>query len=145
MSPAAHRVLAWLCLALMTLSGLIPAQGVVLCIEEDGRASIEMKSASSRCAGCPGNEAAEIKVPHAMPASGGNVCPCVDIAVPGSSEAQNAPSRSAEPKLSPCVFHAVEIGFLEPTELATAERVPPLHAPRVADSLACIRSVILLV
>ena len=38
------RFVAWLCLALMSLAGLTPAQGFVLCIEADGCVSIEIKA-----------------------------------------------------------------------------------------------------
>jgi len=132
----------------MTLAGLTPAQGLVICLEEDGRASIEFKETSRPCDGCPEDAAAGAELREASdsqaPQAAG-ACPCVDIEVPGPSDAQALSSRSADTGLETCIAARLEICVLTPSALAAPVRGPPWRTPRVADSLACIRSVILLV
>ena len=138
-----HRLTAWLCLALVLLTGLTPVQGFVVCIEEDGCVSIEIKAADASCGGCEGHEGGESPVQAAATRSEGTACPCIDLAVPGSPEQQLVQSRSIEVLVGPWIAPPPEIRVQHATPMVTAGRGPPPCIPRVADSWAHIRTVVL--
>ena len=140
-----HRLTAWLCLALMLLTGLTPAQGFVVCIEDDGCVSIEFKSVVASCGGCEGHEASDSPVQTAATSSEEAPCPCIDLAVPGSPEQQLAQSRSIEVHVGPSIAPPPEIRVQHATPTVAAGRGPPACIPRVADSWAHIRTVVLLI
>lgn len=144
MEPLRTRIVAWLCLALVLLTGLTPAQGFVVCIEEDGCVSIELKAADADCGGCEGHEESDAPDQSAATSSD-DPCPCIDLAVPSSPEQQLSQSRSVEIHLGPWIAPPPEIRFEHATPTVTAGRGPPPRTPRVADSWAHIRTVVLLV
>lgn len=145
MRPFHTRFVAWLCLALMLLTGLTPAQGFVVCIEEDGCVSIEIKAPISDCEGCVGHERDGAPQESVSNSSTDSVCPCDDYVVPGVPDDQVVAKRSLEFQVGPWIAPAMELSVVQPTIAATSERGPPPRAPRVAQTLAHIRTVILLV
>lgn len=139
------RLTAWLSLALVFLTGLIPGQGVVVCIEDDGCVSIEMKAVDASCDGCEGHEESG-PLAQGAPASSEDVpCPCIDLAIPGSPEQQLAKASSVDVHVGPWVAPPPEIPVQHATPTATAGRGPPPCIPRVAGSWEHIRTVVLLV
>lgn len=140
-----HRLAAWLCLALLLLTGLIPVKGVVVCIEDDGCVSIETKAADASCGGCEGHGDGESPIQAEATQSEETGCPCIDLAVPGSPEQQLAQSRSIEIHVGPWIAPPPEIRVQHATPTVTAGRGPPPRIPRVADCWAHIRTVVLLV
>lgn len=140
-----HRLLAWLCLALVLLTGLTPAQGFVVCIEDDGCVSIEIKAEDANCGGCEWHEESDNPVQAAATSSDDEPCPCIDLAVPGSPEQQLAKSRSVEVHVGSWIAPPPEIRVQHATPSVTAGRGLPPCIPRVADSWAHIRTVVLLV
>lgn len=144
MEPLCTRFVAWLCLALVLLTGLTPAHGFVVCIEDDGCVSIELKAADANCGGCEGHEESNAPVQSAATSSD-DPCPCIDLAVPSSPEQQLSQSRSVEIHVGPWIAPPPEIRFEHATPTVAAGRGPPPCTPRVADSWAHIRTVVLLV
>lgn len=139
------RLVAWLCLALTLLTGLTPAQGFVVCIEEDGCVSIEFKVADASCGDCEGHEESNSPVQAAAASSDDAPCPCIDLEVLSSPERQLSQSRSVELHVGPWIAPRPEIRVQHATSAVTAGRVPPPGLPRVADSWEHIRTVVLLV
>jgi hypothetical protein len=140
-----QRATVWLCLAVAVLTGLTPAQGFVLCLEPDGDVCIEVASSAETCGGCvvdrhdaePGSQQV---VPTDDPC-----CPCLDLPVPGFSQDRQVLPTALEFQLGPW------IAYVEPLVLAS---IPSLRAtacgtrgtePRPPDSLALIRTVVLLI
>jgi len=140
-----HRFTAWLCLALVLVTGSTPARGFVVCIENDGCVSIEIKAAYEDCDGCDGHDERDASEPVATASNDGEPCPCLDLVVPGYAEHQAAQLRSID----------VHVGaWLAPPSVAwpiyaapetTNGRGPPPCPPRVADTLVHVRTVVLLV
>lgn len=140
-----HRLTAWLCLALMLLTGLTPAQRFVVCIEKDGCVSIEVKAADAKCRGCERHAESDTRVQSAATSSDGAPCRCSDLALRASPEQRLAQSRSAEVVVGPRIAPAPEIRVPHATPTITAGRGPHPWIPRAADSLAHLRTVVLLV
>lgn len=136
---------AWLCLALILLTGLTPAQGFVLCIEADGCVSVELKASDAICGGCEGHDEGEPAVQTGAPSGEGDPCECVDLAVPKAADQQAKPSRPAEIHVGAWIAPAPEVRVQQVFLAALAGRGPPTHVPRVADALTHHRSVVLLV
>lgn len=139
------RFTAWLCLALALFAGVSPAQGFVLCIEQDGCVSIEVKATDADCGGCDAHVEDEApSQPDACPDEE-PACPCIDLAVPGSPGELVTQIRTVE----------VQVGHWtapSPTQWAqhialdaTPSRGPPCYLPRVCETLAQIRTVVLLI
>jgi hypothetical protein len=137
MSPLLQRLTAWLCLATALLTGSVPAQGFVLCIEGDGCVRFELVSASEECGGC------DAHVDEAQSAQRGerlgeDSCPCVDLLLRVSPETTRLLPAWIPLPPAPRVS-CVPAGFqLRPSPA-------PRAAPRPPDSLTLIRSVVLLV
>jgi hypothetical protein len=143
--PLIPRLSAWLCLALALLSWLAPAQGFVVCIEDDGCVSIEIKVAVGDCAGCEGHDEGDTPIPLAGTPSDVAPCPCVDFAVPGSAQDLLAKYRFGEFQIGVWLAALPETRLQSAPSALSAGRAPPACVPRVAVSLAHIRSVVLLV
>jgi hypothetical protein len=143
MDSLRNRCAALLCLALVTLVGLTPAQGFVVCIEADGCVSIEIKAAEPSCASCEGHEPWDL-TEDSDPTTVSE-CPCVDYVVPGFPEGNAFKKGSVEFLAGPWTAPTVEILVGQRTLPSRSERGPPPRTPRVARTLAHIRSVILLV
>ena len=145
MEPFRTHFLAWLCLALTLLTGLTPTQGIVVCIEEDGCVSIEVKAGDANCVDCDGHEESNSPVQAAATSSDDAPCPCIDIEVPSSPAQQLSQSRSIELHVGPWIAPPPEFRAQHATPTVTAGRGPPPCIPRVADSWENIRTVVLLV
>jgi hypothetical protein len=140
-----QRATVWLCLAIAVLTGLTPAQGVVLCLEPDGDLCVEVATAAETCSGCvvdshdiaPDSDQA---VPTQEPC-----CSCLDLPVPGFSQDRQIVAKSIEFQFGPWVAAPepfVPMAIPSPHRTAYGTRG---EVPRPPDSLALIRSVILLV
>jgi hypothetical protein len=145
LTPALHRITAWLCLALALLAGAAPAQGFVLCVEPDGCVSVELSATRDHCGSCEVHVLDGVgAIPGAATRAAAN-CPCIDLTVPGSAEDRWLQPKSPDaPRLkgfagsaAPFAPHGTRAPFLL--------RAPSLEVPRSPDSLRSIRSVVLLV
>ena len=145
MLPLHSRFVAWLCLALMFLTGLTPAQGFVVCIEADGCVSIEVKAADQNCGTCEGHEPNDLASETVSDPTTTPECPCVDYVVPGYPDERALTRCSFDLQVGPWVAPAAELHVVQPTPATESERGPPPRTPRVSQTLAHIRSVILLV
>lgn len=138
------RLAAWLCLALALFTGLAPAQGIVLCLEPDGCVSLDLAAAAEHCSCC------EVHAPGALPQAGAarvlddEDCACVDVAVCGPAQSRWSQPRSITPQMGawipPCA-DPLRAVLVPPAPEARAARA---EVPRPKDSLALIRSVVLL-
>ena len=136
MYPLLQRLTAWLCLATALLTGSVPMQGLVLCIEGDGCVRFELVGALEECGDCGAHED-EAPASQQGELRGEDSCPCVDLQLPVSPETTRllpawiplppAPRIACVPAFVPRTTHA------------------PRAAPRPPDSLTRIRSVVLLV
>jgi len=141
MRSSFHTLAAWLVLVAYLVSGIASGRGLVVCLEADGSATLEL--ASSGCAGCPGS---------AQDASGADSrsnelasCPCLDVPVPFGNGELRTQSRSGE-----------RVGFPACAELPASWSAlaldPHSHAlrlerssahPRPPPCLAHVRTVVL--
>lgn len=143
MRPLPPRLIAWLCLVLTLLTGLTPAQGLVLCVEDDGCISIEVKASAVECAGCSGHERGEQPADSVSDASSTPECPCVDYVVPSFPDEHFVASRLVHVQIGQCIPLAVELRIVQPVAAAADQRGPPPRVPREVQTLAHIRTVIL--
>ncbi|MCC7171382.1 MAG: hypothetical protein IT459_13120 [Planctomycetes bacterium] len=139
-----HRLTAWLCLALVLFSGLTPAEGFVVCIEDDGCVSIEVKATDPNCDGCEGHDEADTLVRATANSSEYAPCPCLDLEVPRSPE-RLAQSLGNEVHVGPWIAPPPEVRVQHASPTLSVGCGPPACIPRVSDSLAHIRTVVLLV
>lgn len=133
-----HTLTTWLVLVAYMLSGISPAQQLVVCLEPDGGIVLEA-ALDSGCTPCGETE-------DSAPDSellAAECCPCVDIPLPSQGEGPQAKPRASDAQspwaavLPPSCPSTV--AWVEPVEL-------PLGAgdqPRPAQRLALIRTVIL--
>ncbi len=136
---------AWLCLAVALLTGITPAQGLMLCLESDGCVRIEIASSAPECGGCEGHEEdAAPATPSARGADDG-ACPCVDLPIPGATQEQRVQPKPIEFQLGPWVPAASPIVSSPFVAALLASRAPPTEVPRPLESVALIRTVVLLV
>ena len=140
-----QRTTAWLCLVIALLSGITPAQGLVLCIERDGCVSFEVKAFDANCAGCDGHEADKALSSVAAQATSDAGCPCIDLGVPDTTQDQGLLPGATAFRIGAWIALPLEIfphliGSAADTLRATAAEVP-----RSPESLALIRTVVLLV
>lgn len=142
MPSIVQRMTAWLCLAVVLLAGVLPAQGFVLCIEADG--CVEVKSSDASCDGCYGHEVEA--APSAVLASAAQdaPCPCIDLAVPGTSQDRRVLPKPIGFQIGPCLAPRLEVLGGTFGVGAGPPRSPPATAPRPPESLALIRTVVLL-
>ena len=121
--------------------GISPGQAFVLCLEPDGAMTVELASDANRCGGCPEgtNGSREVTVPAVDPSD----CPCIDIPLFLGGEQNKLKLTQIDLPVSP-------LGALPPATVLTREPVVVTYlsrpdTPRPAQSLALIRSVVLLV
>ncbi len=139
------RILAWLCIALVLLTGVAPAQGVVLCIEADGCVRVEAMTSAADCENCDGHEPSSQPrrtQPTTAPDAG---CPCIDLEVPGSPQGRRVPPRPIEFEAGPWLMPRLALFSLPLDSVAVSLCTTLTEAPRPPESLAHIRSVVLLV
>lgn len=143
MSLILRRLTAWLCLALLVLTGVTPAQGLLVCVEGDGCVKIELQTAAGNCGDCCAQELERESGRGCDVTSESTPCPCIDVELPGSRDAQNAPARGAGLELGARFVVPLE-SAIERTAPAPRIASPRIHVvPRVAHSLAHIRTVVL--
>jgi hypothetical protein len=138
-----ERIAACLCLVLAIASGLVPTQAFVLCIEPDGRVSLEAVDPAGTCGGClPGTDsgaAATSAVPGLEVA-----CPCVDLTLAVASQDTRLLAKRVElPDNAWTPLPALSIRH-RPWHHARSDE-SSARTPRASDSLARIRTVVLLV
>ena len=145
LTPALHRIAAWLCLMAALVTGVTPAQGFVLCMEPDGCISVEIAAGTDHCVGCEAHVAGGAGSFAPVPATAETDCPCVDFAVPGSTKDQSLQPKAADAPLLRWLA-------MLPTSVASPLaktlplfRVPRVGVPRPSDTLLLIRTVVLLV
>lgn len=136
MHCALHKLTTWLVLVAYMLSGISPAQQLVICLEPDGSVVLEAAEEGG-CTPCGTEEASDEAVLAA------ECCPCVDIPLPTQDEGPQARPKSLDLQGS---WTAVPPPSW-PASLATVER-PEIEffrasRPRPAQRLELIRTVIL--
>jgi hypothetical protein len=140
MPPIFQRLTAFFCLAVVLVTGLTPSNGFVICLEPDGCVSIEVETSASECGGCEGHEATDAE----STAVSGDACPCLDLPIPGSSEDRRLERKSLGFRLA--AFEAPASAIAEILQSAPSlHRSPRSDAPRPPETLALIRTVVLLV
>lgn len=140
-----ERITGWLCLILTLLTGAVPARSFVVCIEPDGRVSLEAADAAGKCGACePHGFVASRSPVSAVPALDA-ACPCVDVTVAVSVQDPRAqPKRFAPTEAWPATL-LPSTRFVRPMEpIALSVRPDRLGEP-VPDRWTLIRSVVLLV
>lgn len=131
-----RRTLAtWLALVAFLLSGLAPAQALVVCVEADG--SVSLEDAAGRCGPCaPGGTRSAAQ-------AGDEGCPCVDIPLPVASDEHPAGRAPLDPPARagaiPPPAPVPPAGAL-PGRARELVRGPP---PRPPGDLALLRTVLL--
>ncbi|MBK7645353.1 MAG: hypothetical protein IPJ19_20335 [Planctomycetes bacterium] len=139
-----QRMTAWLCLAVAFLTGLAPAQGCVLCVQSDGRVGVDFATPAEHCQCCEDHEhiaAPEARSEHALCDS---CCECLDLPVSGTLQDRLCKPRPITPQLGPWIPPSA-VPLREALELReTNACVARVEAPRPPDSLALIRTVVLL-
>lgn len=147
LGPSLHRLTTWLCLVATLLMGISPGQALVLCLEPDGSMTVELASGAIRCGGCPEGASCpegksgsrEVTVPAVDPSD----CPCIDIPLVLGGEQDKLKLKQIDLPVSPLpALPAATVLTLEPAVVACPSRP---DTPRPAQSLALIRSVVLLV
>jgi len=140
-----RRATAWLCLAVALLTGLSPAQGFVICLEPDGCVSFEIPSAAETCGGCGNHQEGDTSTKTVVRGAEVVDCPCIDLPVPSSSQDRRLQRKSIE--LEPGSWIADPSSSPAPPFFPAPPTVGAVRpeAPRPAESLDLIRSVVLLV
>ena len=145
MSAILQRMTAWLCLAATFLTGLTPAQGLVLCVQPNGRVSVDLVSPAEHCQCCDDHE--QVTTAEALPSRGlGDVCcECLDLPVSGTLQDRVNQSRPIAPQLGPWIAPKPGTVLVSLVLIAPVSRAARDGVPRAPDSLALIRSVVLLI
>ncbi len=145
------HVTAWLCLVLALVSGLTPAQGVVLCVEPDGGLCVETATGAAKCSDCDVEECGTDPSSSAAPAdqhvvqAAEDECPCLDLAIAGTSQDRRIQPRPSKLDLSLPFAVAYPQIALPAYAMPAPTLVPSREVPHPPDLLALIRTVVLLV
>lgn len=147
MAPSIRqRMIAWLCLGIVLLTGVAPAQGFVLCIEADGCIRVEVRTRGASCTDCESHEPNSTSEPSASSSSSREEdCACIDLSVPGSMLERRVPPKAnvnaadLSKALTPTVL------FQPFSWIVVQVYRLPHRVPRPPDSIHLIRSVVLLV
>lgn len=102
-----HRLTAWLALVALLWMGVVPSQGLVLCLEPDGTIALECADVKLACEACD-QPASEDGAQDRMVSPASECCACLDIPVSGSSKTRVAPV-SAKPSIDLAPAPAVEL------------------------------------
>jgi hypothetical protein len=138
-----QRIATWLCLALTLFTGVVPARGMVLCLEADGCVSIEIKAGGRDCGGCDEHLDEQDATASEPIDDHDGTCPCVDFDVPGASAVP--PLRGKTNALHVDGFALAPAAAAVPVRAPRFERgVCASLRPRPPDTLRLIRSVVLL-
>jgi hypothetical protein len=139
-----QKIAAWLCLVLAVLTGAVPAQSFVLCIEPDGCVSFEAADAGGKCGGCESHEVTPRSPVSAVP-SLDTVCPCVDVTVAVSVRDERAQLKSSAPAHAALTGPFLAVASLPPIESIGQPIRPDRTVGPPQNRLTLIRSVVLLV
>lgn len=132
-----HKLTTWLVLVAYMLSGVSPAQQLVVCLEPDGSVVLEAAE-DGACTPCGPEESSQEVEQLAA-----ECCPCVDIPLPMQGEEAQAKPKASDAQISsvavlpPC-FLAI-VAWVEQAKLAFTAG----DQPRQAQRLELIRTVIL--
>ncbi len=135
-----QAVTAWLCVVVIALVGVVPAQGLVLCLEPDGSMALEV--GSPECGGCAETEGGQQGTGSVTHEDG---CPCVDIPLLSRGEENQLQAKSVELRLPgpwTAIPQPAAVLPVFPAESRITIEAPP---PRPPSLLAHIRTVVLLV
>lgn len=139
-----RNLTAWLCLLAACLTGIAPARGLVLCLEEDGCISLEMRSVGTDCGGCAPH-AEDEDAPVIVSVQDDHGCPCVDLRVSDLRGLEKTAPRSNEIRLGAYVDPLpTPTASFDATRLAGRHVLVHRAPPRAAAILPHIRSVVLL-
>ena len=139
-----QRLTAIVCLAVVLVTGLTPANGFVICLEPDGCVSIEVETSARECGGCEGHEEAALTIGTDARATSNEACPCFDLPIPGSSEDRRLERRPIELRLATLAAPEITLDEALPSG-PKLHRSPRAEPPRPTETLALIRTVVLLV
>lgn len=135
-----QAVTAWLCVVVIALVGVVPAQGLVLCLEPDG--SMVLEVGSPECAGCAEVEGEHEGIDSATREEG---CPCVDIPIFSLGEENKLQAKSVELRLGGSWTAAPQFSGVLPVLIVEPRGTIEATPPRPSSLLALIRTVVLLV
>lgn len=142
LSRTHHTLRAWLCLAAALLMGVAPAQGLMLCLEPDGSIELESTANGGQCDGCTSQPAGEHPAEHSFFQVHQGCCPCIDVLLPAAG-AEPRLAASAEQRVDNVVLGLPAVERALPIRVSEVRVVPRSDAPRPAQLLALIRSVVL--
>jgi hypothetical protein len=135
-----QAVTAWLCVVVIALVGVVPAQGLVLCLEPDGSMALEV--GSPECGGCAETEGGHEGIDSAAHEEG---CPCVDIPIFSLGEENQLQAKNVELRLGGSWMAAPQSSAVLPVLLVEPRGTNEATPPRPSSLLALIRTVVLLV
>lgn len=138
-----QRITAWLCLATAILTGLAPAQGLVLCLEPDGCVMLEVAACPSACGGCSDRREDGLLSAAGARAEEQGCCACVDVELPALSQDRRIQPRAPEPAWEACLALAPPDSPRSPVAVDAVVPAPRREPPRPPERLAAIRSVVL--
>jgi len=141
LGPSLQRLTTWLCLVATLLMGISPGQALVLCLEPGGGVTVDLASEENRCGGCADDASGWTET--TVPAADLSDCSCIDIPlVLGGEQDQLELKQIDLPVSPPAALPAATVLTLEPAAVTCQSRP---DTPRPAQSLALLRSVVLLV
>lgn len=140
-----ERIAGWLCLVLTLLTGAVPAQSFVICIEPDGCVTLEAADSGGACGGCESHAVEPGKSAEELSPALDIACPCVDVTVAVSvQDSRVQPKGSGLAQLAPPALSLPFVLSGGSTGFARALRpFPDRHS--AAHRRTLIRSVVLLV
>ena len=118
MTRRLRSLASWIVLAAGLFAAATPRQGLVVCYEQDGSASLEL--AALGCGGCD-EESPEAPEPVDQLAS----CPCVDVPLTPADQPQAKPKLVDRPTSVAPTPVLVAISDRTPVELAPCVRAAP--------------------
>ncbi len=134
---------AWLCLTVVFLTGLSPAQGFVFCIEQDGCVQLEVRTTTADCGGCDDHQVQSDEGSRTDDSHGVADCSCVDIALPGPIEQRQLRQKVCD-LAAPTALIPVSLAAFDRFVVRAPSRTEPrTSVPRPSGSLALIRTVVL--
>ena len=136
MKRGIHKLATWLVLVAYLLTGLAPAQQLVVCLEPDGRIGLEAATPEG-CTPCGDPEATSSPEVEGFRV---DCCACTDIALPCQSDEPQTRSKDSHGSVAAVapVYCITAIARIGPGELPGF--VPE---PRPGPNLASIRTVVL--
>jgi len=144
MRPLLQRLTSWLCLSTALLTGYTPAQGFVVCLQPGGRVSVDLSTLAERCNCCDIQEQGTSPEAQTARAPGDTCCECLDLPVSGSLQDRLSQPRPIAPQVGPWIAPSAGSLVQQFVSIAPAAHALRAQVPRAPDSLALIRSIVLL-